>query len=116
MINDITDKDIAELNDADLRELIGKLCEATLNRNNIDTICVTYGGNQDEPDGGVDVRIKSTDEFNDNWSVPRNNTIFQVKKTTMPKSSIKKEMLNKDGKIKESIKELVKLNGAYIIA
>ena len=34
----------------------------------------------------------------------------------MPKSSIKKEMLNKDGKIKESIKELVKLNGAYIIA
>ena len=116
MINDITDKDIAELNDADLRELIGKLCEATLNKNNIDTICVTYGGNQDEPDGGVDVRIKSTDEFNDNWSVPRNNTIFQVKKPTMPKSSIKKEMLNKDGKIKESIKELVKLNGAYIIA
>ena len=116
MINDITDKDIAELNDADLRELIGKLCEATFNRNNIDTICVTYGGNQNEPDGGVDVRIKSTYEFDDNWSVPRNNTIFQVKKTTMPKSSIKKEMLNKDGKIKESIKELVKLNGAYIIA
>ncbi len=116
MINDITDKDIAELNDADLRELIGKLCEATLHKNNIDTICVTYGGNQDEPDGGVDVRVKSTDEFNDNWSVPRNNTIFQVKKPTMPKSSIKEEMLNKDGKIKESIKELVKLNGAYIIA
>ena len=57
MINDITDKDIAELNDEDLRELIGKLCEATLNKNNIDPICVTYGGNQDEPDGGVDVRI-----------------------------------------------------------
>ncbi len=116
MINDITDKDIAELNDEDLRELIGKLCEATLNKNNIDTICVTYGGNQNEPDGGVDVRIKSTDEFNDNWSVPRNNTIFQVKKPTMPKSSIKKEMLNKEGKVKDSIKELVKLNGAYIIA
>lgn len=116
MINDITDKDIKELNDTDLRELIGKLCEATLHKNNIDTICVTYGGNQDEPDGGVDVRVKSTDEFNDNWSVPRKNTIFQVKKPTMPKSSIKKEMLNKDGKIKESIKELVKLNGAYIIA
>lgn len=116
MINDITDKDIAELNDTDLRELIGKLCEATLNKNNIDTICVTYGGNQDEPDGGVDVRVKSTNEFNDNWAVPRNNTIFQVKKPTMPNSSIKKEMQNKDGKIKESIKELVKLKGSYIIA
>ena len=116
MINDITDKDIAELTDTDLRELIGKLCEATLNKNNIDTICVTYGGNQDEPDGGVDVRVKSTNEFNDNWAIPRNNTIFQVKKPTMPNSSIKKEMQNKDGKIKESIKELVKLNGSYIIA
>ena len=116
MINDITDKDIAELNDEDLRELIGKLCEATLNKNNIDPICVTYGGNQDEPDGGVDVRIKATDIFNDNWAIPRNNTIFQVKKPTMPKSSIQKEMMNKDGRVKDSIKELVKLNGAYIIA
>ena len=77
MINDV----IKQLNDADLRELIGKLCEATLNENKIDTMCVTYGGNQDEPDGGVDVRVKSNSIFNDDWSIPRNNTIFQVKKS-----------------------------------
>ena len=58
MINDVTDKDISELNDSDLRDLIGKLCEATLNKYGIDSICVTYGGNQDEPDGGVDVRVE----------------------------------------------------------
>ena len=115
MINDVTDKDIAELNDDDLRELIGKLCEATLNKYNIDTMCVSYGGNQNEPDGGVDVRVKSAESFNEDWAIPRNNTIIQVKKPSMPNSAIKKEMTNKDGSIKESIKELVELSGAYII-
>lgn len=115
VINDVTDKDIAELNDDDLRELIGKLCEATLNKYNIDTMCVSYGGNQNEPDGGVDIRIKSAESFNEDWAIPRNNTIIQVKKPSMPNSAIKKEMTNKDGSIKESIKELVELSGAYII-
>lgn len=115
LINDITDKDIKELNDEELRELVGKLCEATLKRHNIDTICVTYGGDQNESDGGVDVRVKSTSKFNDDWAIPRNNTILQVKKPKMPESAIRKEMLNEEGKVKESINELVKLNGAYII-
>lgn len=115
MINDITDIDISELNDSDLRELIGKLCEATLKKHNIDTLCVTYGGKQDEPDGGVDVRIKSTEMFNEDWAIPRNNTIIQVKKPSMPNSEIIKEMTKKDGSVKESIKELLESNGAYII-
>ena len=115
VINDVTDKDIQELNDADLRDLIGKLCEVTLNKYGIDSICVTYGGNQDEPDGGVDVRVKSIEKFNDAWAIPRNNTIIQVKKPSMPDSAIKKEMTNKDGSIKECIKELIELDGAYII-
>lgn len=116
MINDITCKDIKELSDTDLRELIGKLCEATLNKNNIDTMCVTYGGNQDESDGGVDVRVKSNECFCEDWAIPRNNTIIQVKKPKMPPSEIEKEMINKEGNVLESIKELVSVKGAYIIA
>lgn len=116
MINDITCKDIKELSDTDLRELIGKLCEATLNKNNIDTMCVTYGGNQDESDGGVDVRVKSNECFCEDWAIPRNNTIIQVKKPQMPPSEIEKEMINKEGNVLESIKELVSVKGAYIIA
>ena len=115
MINDVTDKDIENLNDSDLRELIGRLCEATLNKHNIDTICVTYGGNQDEPDGGVDVRVKSVEKFSEDWAIPRNNTIIQVKKPSMPNSEIIKEMTKKDGSVKDSIKELIKSDGAYII-
>lgn len=116
MINDITDKDIGKLNDTELRELIGKLCEATLDKNHIDTVCVTYGGNQDEPDGGVDVRVKSNECFGEDWAIPRNNTIIQVKKPKMPPSEIEKEMINKEGNVLESIKELVSVKGAYIIA
>ena len=116
MINDITDKDIAKLNDTELRELIGKLCEATLEKNHIDTVCVTYGGKQDEPDGGVDVRVKSNECFCEDWAIPRNNTIIQVKKPKMPPSEIEKEMRNKEGNVLESIKELVSVKGAYIIA
>ena len=115
MINDVTDKDISELSDADLRELVGKLCEATLNEHNIDTICVTYGGKQEETDGGVDIRVESLSEFNDDWAIPRNNTIIQIKKSSMPNSAIKKEMTKKDDEIKDCIKELVKYSGAYII-
>lgn len=98
MINDITDIDIAELTDTDLRELIGKLCEATLNKNNIDTMCLTYGG--------VNVRVKSSAKFNEDWLIPRNNTIIQVKKPSMLDSAIIGEMTNKDGDIKDCIKEL----------
>lgn len=75
MLNGVTHEDIAQLNDTDLRELIGKLCETTLEKNNIDPICATYGGKQDESDGGVDVRVKSHATFNDDWAIPRNNRI-----------------------------------------
>ena len=105
MINEVNEDDISKLNDTDLRELIGKLCENTLDRYNIDSIGVTYGGKQDESDGGVDVRIKSSAIFDDAWAVPRNNTIFQVKKPKMTPSEIEKEMKKKDGKISKSIKE-----------
>ncbi len=116
MINDITERDIKELSDVDLRELIGKLCEATLDKNNVDTLCVTYGGNQDEPDGGVDVRVKSSEYFHEDWAIPRSNTIIQVKKPKMPPSEIEKEMKNREGYVLESIKELIPVKGAYIIA
>ncbi len=54
---EITGKDIAALNDTDLRSLIGLLCEADLRRGNLSTSAVTWGGNQTAKDGGLDVRV-----------------------------------------------------------
>jgi hypothetical protein len=50
---DITGEDIILLDDKDLRELIGRLCEAEVQKMNLSPIAVTYGGNQDAKDGGM---------------------------------------------------------------
>lgn len=113
---DITKEDIQSLNDTDLRILIGRLCEAELYEKNRSTRAVSYGGNQDEKDGGIDVKVEVTDTGDElNGFILKENTIFQVKKPSMPASKIKDEMNNKDGLLKESIKEVFSKNGAYII-
>jgi len=54
---DITPEDINQLNDIDLRELVGRLCEAELQRLGLSPSAVTWGGNQTAADGGLDVRV-----------------------------------------------------------
>lgn len=43
---DITSDDISQLNDIDLRELVGRLCEAELIDHRLSPAAVTWGGNQ----------------------------------------------------------------------
>jgi len=54
---EVTAADIALLNDEDLRGLVGLLCEAEVRRLGLPTSHVTWGGNQDAGDGGLDVRV-----------------------------------------------------------
>ena len=49
--------DISNLNDADLREMVARLCEAELIRQKIQTSCVLVGGAQEAADGVLDVRV-----------------------------------------------------------
>lgn len=111
---DITSADISELNDADLRELVGRLCEAEIAKQNLSTLCVDWGGAQEAPDGGIDVRVNSKSILKIQGFVPRKNTGFQVKKNSMPKASCIKEM-QKDGQTKSVIAQLADEDGAYII-
>lgn len=113
MLN-ITGKDISDLNDTDLRSLIGLLCEAELSSNGLPTAGVTYGGDQNASDGGIDVRVEITDTPHNDSFIPRARTAFQVKKPDMPRAEIMKEM-KPSGILREVIKELVDTNGAYII-
>lgn len=111
---EITGNDIADLNDIDLRALIGLLCEAELRSNGIPTVGVTWGGHQNAKDGGVDVLVDiSTILHKDNF-IPRSKTGFQVKKPDMPRASIINEM-RPNGVLREVIKDLVGNSGAYII-
>lgn len=111
---EITGKDISELNDTDLRTLIARLCEAELRRSGLPISGVTAGGDQNAPDGGLDVRVSLAQLGDRTDFIPRPNTGFQVKKPDMPRSEILNEM-RPGGVVRPVIEELAEQGGAYII-
>ncbi|MEI6827380.1 MAG: hypothetical protein WCK54_17435 [Desulfuromonadales bacterium] len=111
---EITGNEISELNDTDLRTLVGLLCEADLRVNCLSTAGVTWGGHQDAKDGGLDVRVELSSTPDPDGFVPRSVTGYQVKKPDMPRAEIIKEM-RPGGKLRQVIQELAAACGAYII-
>ena len=55
---EITGDHIAELKEEDLRSLVGLLCEDELRRRGLSVSAVTYSGDQNAKDGGLDVRVR----------------------------------------------------------
>ena len=111
---DITGDDISDLSDADLRELIGRLCEADCRVSNIHPTCVTYGGHQDAPDGGIEVAVEANQPFPKHVAIPRSQTVFQVKKPSMARADILKEM-KPNGSLRPAIQTVMNNGCAYII-
>jgi hypothetical protein len=111
---EITGADIAALNDDDLRSLVGRLCESELHSRGLPTSAVTWGGNQNARDGGIDVRVKIEDGEAPGGFIPRISVGFQVKKTDFTPSLITPEM-RPSGQLRASIKDLIEEHGAYII-
>ena len=112
---DIEGSHIAKLNDTDLRTLVTRLCVAELRQAGLPVSAVTAGGDQNAPDGGVDVRVELAGSHPKTDFIARLNTGFQVKTSKMPRSAILKEM-RPHGQLREMIGELAKVGGAYIIA
>ncbi len=114
MVFDITSDHIAGLSDEDLRILVAYLCEQEVLRKGFSPSAVTYGGNQNAPDGGIDVRVDLGD-VNIEGYLPRAKVGFQAKAENFPPEKIKKE-ISPNGKLRASIEGLISLGGAYIIA
>lgn len=113
---DITGDDIAALADDDLRALVGRLCEAELRAHGLPTAAVTWGGNQNAKDGGLDVRVALPAGTVTEGFIPRAETGFQVKKPDMPRAAILDEMKPKPAAIlRPVIADLAATSGAYII-
>lgn len=106
--------DISNLSDADLREMVARLCEAELHDQKIQRSCILWGGAQEAADGGLDIRVKSEVSLLNPGFVPRKNTGFQIKKSSMGKAACREEMLI-GGEVKEVIRSLIEQQGAYII-
>ena len=111
---EITSDDIALLIDTDLRALVGLLAEAHMRNQGLATASVTWGGNQDAGDGGIDVRVALPKGKSIQGFVPKRATGFQVKKPNMPPAQITKEMRPK-GKLRPAIRKLAVEGGAYVI-
>ena len=111
---EIAERHIGMLTDADLRTLVSRLALAELRGQGCPLSAVTAGGDQDAPDGGVDVRIDSLVALDVADFVPRRQTGFQVKKPDMGPAAITKEMRPK-GMLRPVISELAKAGGAYVI-
>jgi hypothetical protein len=63
--------------------MVGLLCKEELSENNISRKGVTWGGDQNARDDGVDVRVQVSSEINQDSFIPAKNTIFQVKATDL---------------------------------
>src|ERR1019366_4812887 len=111
---EITADDIARLDDKNLRAVVARLCEAELRRRGLSASCVTWGGDQNAADGGIDVRVALPPGSQIDGFVPRAATGFQAKKQDMPRAEILDEMRPK-GVIRPSIQDLADQSGAYII-
>ncbi len=114
MILEITGDQIAQLNDTDLRTLVGYLCEREVRAHGHCPSAVTWGGHQNASDGGVDVRVALSAGAAISGYVPKAATVFQVKAQKMPRGAILKEMAP-EGIVLPSITELATNGGAYII-
>jgi hypothetical protein len=111
---DVTPDEIAKLNDVDLRELVGRLCEAELASRRLSPAAVTWGGSQTAADGGLDVRVALPEGTAIDGFVPRAATGFQVKTPDMARAAISAEM-RPAGAIRPVIQELADRAGAYLI-
>jgi hypothetical protein len=113
---EVTVADIALLNDENLRSLVGLLCEAEVRKLGLPPSYVTWGGNQDAGDGGLDVRVALPPSVPTFGFVPRPATGFQVKKPKMPRKKILAEMRPKPKRLlRPVIRDLADQVGAYII-
>lgn len=111
---EITPRDVSELDDSDLRELVARLGNASLAAAGHPSHYVTWGGDQRASDGGVDVRLDAPRAVAAEAGFPRSLIGYQVKKMAMPRSEIQGEMCP-GGVLRPSIRNIVQAGGAYII-
>ena len=115
MIFTVSEEDVANLNDGDLRTLTAFLAQQELLKQGFSTSHVTHGGDQRAADGGIDVRVALDSSATTTGYVPRAQTGFQVKADDMPAGNIAAEMTTKTGELKPVISELAAQGGSYVI-
>ena len=110
----LTEQDLRLLNDADLRELVRRLCTADMAQRGLPVSAVRAGGAQEAADGGLDVVVHLPEPLKSPNFVPRAYTGFQVKKYSMTPAACRKEM-QCGQRPKAVTAEIAAEGGAYIM-
>lgn len=113
-IFEIEKDDLLGLDDAQLEELIARLCEAELAAKHQPLSSVRWGGNLTAADGGVDVRVTVKEPAFVGDFIKGRDTVYQAKVPSMAKAAIEKEMSGKDTS-KALFQSLAASHGAYVI-
>lgn len=113
-IFEIPEDRLSELDDAVLRELVARLCEAERERSGGHRAEVRWGGAQTAADGGMDVMVEALSDFEPNTVLSRRVVGLQVKKSDLSASRIEAEM-RPEGILRESIEDIARQAGAYLI-
>ena len=111
---EITGDDIKNLGDVELRTLVARLAIAELLAHGQPISGVTAGGDQNAPDGGLDVRVELANADFAGDFVQRTPMGIQVKKPDMKPSAIATEMRPSDI-LRPVIGQLAHDEGSYII-
>lgn len=112
---DIPSDRLVDLTDADLRELLARLCEAERERQGGHRNEVRWGGSQTAADGGLDVVIDPVGPFAAAGPLSRRNAGIQVKAADLAAAAITDEM-RYGGSLRPAISALAVRNGSYLIA
>lgn len=111
----VNNTDIEKLSDLQLTELLSILLYFEAEKWEISANSVGVALNITTPDGGEDGRIKWSGGIEKtNW-LPNRFTFFQCKATDMPPAKCKDEILTRDKVLKPRVKEVIEMEGAYIL-
>lgn len=112
---DIPADRLVDLTDAELRELVARLCEAERERQGGHRNEVRWGGSQTAADGGLDVVVDPVGPFTPMAPLSRKDVGIQVKAGDLARSGVAAEM-RPDGSLRPAISALAAQGGAYLIA
>ncbi len=110
-----TAEDVRKLDDAQLRDLVERLCRAELSVSTFGQDRLTAGGNQNAPDGGVDVRVEWESGPTKLGFLRHSPCLIQVKAEVMSRAKILAEMAP-DRRLRPALIEAARRSGSYFIA
>lgn len=112
---DIPNDRLVDLTDAELRELLARLCEAERERQGGHRNEVRWGGSQTAADGGLDVVVEPVGSFVPAGPLARRDAGIQVKAADLAAAAITDEM-RYGGSLRPAISALAARSGSYLIA